>query len=107
MVTRLSCWFNQFALDCAGVMPDNNRQDAAVPPSPSRPFAAPGAGDDYFASEAHYASLARRILAGLRGGPRLVLVIGDPPPNPLLLSPALRNAAAGGRAVIAIACGPE
>ncbi len=89
-------------------MPENNRQDAVASPiTPSRPFATPGAGDDYFASEAHYASLARRIVAGLRGGPRLVLVIGDPPPNPLLLSPALRNVAARGCAVIAIACGPE
>src|SRR5260370_40717440 len=105
MVTWLRCWFNQSALARAGAMPEKNRQDAAVPPrtaSPSPPFATPRAGDDYFASEAHYAALAGRIVAGLRGGPRPVLVIGDPPPNPLLLSPGLRNAAARECALLAL-----
>jgi hypothetical protein len=74
---------------------------------PARPFAAPEAGGDYFATEAHYLSLAGRIVAGLRRGPGLVLLTGDPPPSARVLSPALSNAAAGWYAVVAIACGPE
>jgi hypothetical protein len=74
---------------------------------PARPFATPEAGSDYFATEAHYLSLAGRIVAGLRRGPSLVLLTGDPLPSARVLSPALSNAAAGWYAVVAIACGPQ
>ena len=52
------------------------------------------AGSDYFSSDKHYASLARRIVAALRDGSRCVLVTGDPSANPQALSKALGN---GGR----------
>ena len=54
-------------------------------------FVAAGAGSDYFARDRHYESLARRIIAALRGERRCVLVTGDPPPNPETLSAALRK----------------
>src|SRR5437016_5015528 len=67
-----------------------------------------GARSDYFASSAHYESVARRIVAALRGGSRpFVLVTGDPPVNPQALSAALGNVAGRGYAVIIISCGPE
>src|SRR5713101_8226548 len=87
-------------------MPETNRQESDTPP-PARPFAAPDAGNDYFATEAHYLSLAGRIVAALRRGPSLVLVTGDPSPSPHVLGPALSNAAAGWYAVGVVTCGPE
>jgi hypothetical protein len=91
-------------------MPEASRQDAATPPETSPPtdaFAGPGAGSDYLASEAHYLSLVGRIVAGLRGDPKLVLLTGDPPPSVRVLFPALSNATAGWCTVVVIACGPE
>lgn len=52
-------------------LPEANRQDDAEP-SPARPFAAPGASSDHFATEAYYLSPAGRIVAGLRRGPGLI-----------------------------------
>ena len=73
------------------------RSAAAVAsePAPARPAAPAAGGHDYLVSEAHYASLARRVLASVRGGSRIVLVTGDPKPNPLTLSAALTHAAKG------------
>jgi len=62
---------------------------------------------DYFSSDKHYASLARRIVTVLRGGGRWVLVTGDPPANPQALCEALGNVAGAGYEVIIIPCGPE
>ena len=74
-------------------------------PSPSRETVPPAEEDsDYFATEAHYLSLAYRIIAALRAGGGSVLVTGDPPAAPRLLSQALRKSAGSGYAVIDIAC---
>jgi hypothetical protein len=73
------------------------------------PSSAPAANEpraDYFASGAHYQSLARRIAAVLSGG-RFVLVTGDPPADPQFLSHALGNIQGLGHAVIDIRCGPN
>jgi hypothetical protein len=51
------------------------------------------AGSDYFSSDKHYASLARRIVATLRCGGRWMLITGEPPANPQALSAALGNVA--------------
>jgi hypothetical protein len=87
-------------------MSEAHRQDPETPPA-SPPFAAPDAGNDYFASEAHYLSLAGRIVAGLREDVSFVLVTGHPPPDPRLLAPALSRIAAGWYAVSVVACGPD
>lgn len=77
--------------------------------SPASPSAFPGAetGPDYYATEAHYLSLARRIVAALGAGGTFVLVTGDPPPGPYQISQALREATESRRAVIDIDCRPE
>jgi hypothetical protein len=59
---------------------------------------------DYFATEAHYLSVAHRIAAALRDGGGFVLVTGDPPAIPHLLSQALRKSSLSRHAVIDIAC---
>ena len=69
----------------------------------TNPSAIAEPGSDYFATEAHYLSLARR-LAAASGDRRLVLVTGDPPADPNLISEALRNVMQGDRVVIRIAC---
>ncbi len=61
----------------------------------------------YLASEPHYLSVAGRILAALRGKGTLVLVTGDPPANPELLSQALRKLGGSRHGVIGIPCGPD
>src|SRR5205085_2597937 len=76
-------------------------------PAPARPLATAAAGYDFFVSEARYVSLATRILASLQRGSRIVLVAGDPKPNPRVPSAALTNTAAARYEVAAIACGPE
>jgi xanthine/CO dehydrogenase XdhC/CoxF family maturation factor len=75
--------------------------------SPSVAFATPHAGEDYFATEAHYLSLAGRLVAALRRGSVFVVLTGDPPPDPLVLSRVLEIAAAWWYAVIVIAREPE
>jgi hypothetical protein len=62
---------------------------------------------NYFLSEAHYESPARRIFAVSSGGGRFVLVTGDPPADSKLLSQALGNVAGASYEVIDIRCGPE
>ncbi|MBV8055238.1 MAG: hypothetical protein JO071_08380 [Deltaproteobacteria bacterium] len=57
----------------------------------TRAFAWPEYGSDYFLTDAHYRSLAARIIATL-GGFDVVVVTGDPPPDPQLLSTALTEA---------------
>jgi hypothetical protein len=79
----------------------------AAGPLSSGAFVAAGAGSDYFLSDRHYESLARRIVAALRCGGRWVLVTGDPPANPQALSEALGNVAGVRYEVIIISCGPE
>jgi hypothetical protein len=61
----------------------------------------------YFASEPHYLSVAGRVLAALGGKGGFVLVTGDPPADPQLLSQALRKVAGLRYRVIGIPCGPE
>jgi hypothetical protein len=73
---------------------------------PSSALAAIEPRADYFASGAHYQSLACRIAAVLSSG-RFVLVTGDPPADPQSLSHALGNVQGPGHAVIDIRCGPE
>jgi hypothetical protein len=54
-----------------------------------------GARSNYVASAAHYEVVARRVVAALRGRSRpIVLVTGDPPTKPQVLSEALGNAGA-------------
>src|SRR5215813_6668881 len=62
---------------------------------------------DYFSSDKHYASLARRIVAALRCGGSWVLIMGDPPADPQGLSQALSNVAGVHNEVVIISCGPE
>jgi hypothetical protein len=73
---------------------------------PSSALAANEPRADYFASGAHYQSLARRIAAVLSGG-RFVLVTGDPPADPQFLSHALGNVQGPGHPVVDIRCGPN
>jgi hypothetical protein len=73
---------------------------------PSSTLAAIEPHADYFASKAHYQSLARRIAAVLRSG-RFVLVTGDPPADPQFLSQALCDVEGSSYEVIDIRCGPE
>ena len=70
-------------------------------------FPASEAGPDYYATEAHYLSFARRIAAALGAGGTFVLVTGDPPPGPHQISQALRKATASRHAVIDIDCRPD
>jgi hypothetical protein len=79
----------------------------AAAPLSSGALSAPVAGSDFFATDAHYQSLAGRIVAALHGGARSILVTGDPPVSPHLLSRALTTAAGQRRAVIDIRCGPK
>jgi len=65
------------------------------------------AASGYLASEAHYLSVAGRILAALHRDISVVLVIGDPTADPQLLSQALRKLAGSRHRVIGISCGPE
>src|SRR6266478_8849950 len=74
--------------------------------SPDR-FTTSAVGPDYFMSEVHYLSLARRIVAALRAGGNVVLVIGDPPAGSRLLCQTLRKTTASRCPVIGIACGPK
>ena len=69
----------------------------------TRAFASPEAGFDYFLTEAHYRSLGARIIATL-GGFDVVVVTGDPPPNPQLLSNALTEAAVSHHTVVNFSC---
>src|SRR5215831_15149840 len=62
---------------------------------------------DYFSSDKHYTSLARRIVAALRCGGSWVLIMGDPPADPQALSQALSNVAGVHNEVVIISCGPE
>ena len=80
---------------------------AATSPLASGAFATPEAGSDYFATDAHYQSLAGRIVAVLRRGGSFVLVTGDPPASPHTLCQTLSEAAASRHAVIRIPCGPK
>src|SRR5437660_1674099 len=74
----------------------------------SAPLVAVEARSQYLASDVHYEALARRIVAALRGDSRpFVLVTGDPPADPQVLSEALGNVAGPGYAVTIIPCGPE
>jgi hypothetical protein len=65
------------------------------------------AASGYLASEAHYLSVAGRILAALHGDVSVVLVTGDPAADPQVLSQALRKLAGSRHRVIGISCGPE
>jgi TPR repeat protein len=64
-------------------------------------------GANYFETEPHYTALAGRIIIALRGGRNFVVVTGDPPASPRLLSQALSKLAAASGAVINVRCGPE
>jgi hypothetical protein len=71
-----------------------------------RAFAAPEAGFDYFALEAHCRSLAERIIAAL-GGFSIVVVTGDPPASARLLSTALSDMAGPRYMAIPLPDAPE
>ena len=77
-----------------------------APEYPSSALIAVEPRSNYFASQTHYKSLARRIAAALGGGGRFVLVTGDPPANPQFLCQALGNVEGLSYAVIDICCGP-
>jgi hypothetical protein len=62
---------------------------------------------DYFSTEAHYLSLANRIVAALRTPGGFILVTGDPPTVPHLLSQALRKSTQSRYTVIDVACHAE
>jgi len=72
--------------------------------------AVPGVGEaasDYFSTDKHYTSLARRIAATLRRGSGWVLITGDPPADPQALINAFENLAGVRYEVTIISCGPE
>jgi hypothetical protein len=79
----------------------------AASPLSSGGFVAAGADSDYFSSDRHYESLARRMVAALRDRGRFVLVTGDPLPNPQVLSRALNKVVGFRYTVIVIPCGPQ
>jgi hypothetical protein len=81
----------EFPLRCRPVTSSTSSPAAAVP---------------YFATETHYLSLAGRLAAALQDR-RLVLVTGDPPADPQLLSEALRKVTQARRMVIDIPCSSE
>src|SRR5215472_4875447 len=87
-------------------IPEADRQ-GETEASPAPPFAAPEAGADYFATDAHYQALAGRIITRLSTGPGFVLVTADPPPVQRRLASALTNAARGAYTVSVVTCGPE
>jgi hypothetical protein len=62
---------------------------------------------DFFATDAHYESLAARIVGAVHNGRKFILVTGDPPVSPHLLSQALSKVAQLRHAVGDIQCGPE
>src|ERR1700739_3397696 len=64
-------------------------------------------GPDYFSSDKHYASLARRIAAALRPCNGSGLATGHPPANPQALTDAIENLAGVRYEVTIISCGPE
>jgi hypothetical protein len=70
-------------------------------------FGGAEAASDYFSSDKHYASLARRIIAALRSGGGWVLITGEPPADPQALSEALGNVAGVHYEAIIISCGPD
>jgi hypothetical protein len=72
----------------------------------SLPFAMPDAGFDYFATDAHYRSLASRIITAL-GGFNVVVVTGDRRLSTPTLSTALGDAIAGRYTVMGFPCEPE
>ncbi len=63
-------------------------------------------GSDYFATEAHYLSVAGRIVGALRAG-NLVVVAGDPSGDHHALSEALHTVAPSHRTVIEVPWSPE
>jgi hypothetical protein len=73
---------------------------------PILPSAMPEAGFDYFTTQAHYRSLASRIITAL-GGFNVVVVTGDLLSGAPVLSIALGEAAAKRHAVTGFSCGPE
>jgi hypothetical protein len=75
-------------------------------PQSSDAFVTAGTGSNYFATEAHYRSLADRIVTALRSGGSFVLVTGDPPASSQSLCRALRQAAGSRCAVVGIPGGP-
>lgn len=70
-------------------------------------FGAVERGSDYLATETHYLSVAGRIAPALRERASFVLVAGDPPPDPQLLSQALRRSAELGYTVTPLPCTSE
>jgi hypothetical protein len=67
-----------------------------------------GLRSHYVASAAHYQVVARRIVAALRDrGRPMVLLTGDPPADPEVLSEALGNVTGTGYVVVIISCGAE
>jgi len=74
---------------------------------PSGALGTAAAGSDYFSSDKHYASLARRIVAKLRCGGGWVLITGDPPADPQALSEALGNVVGVHYEAVIISCDPE
>jgi hypothetical protein len=71
------------------------------------PRAAAENDSDYFATETHCLSLVNRIDGALRHKGRLVLVTGDPPPAPQLLTQALPESTGSHYAVVDIVCNPN
>ena len=72
---------------------------------PSGAFATADAGFEYLATAEHYRYLAKGIVDALRRD-CLVVVTGDPPASPSMLTAALREAAAP-RTVIELSCGSD
>ena len=79
---------------------------AAASRRPERATAAEATAD-YLASEAHYQSVAGRILAAIGGEGGFVLVTGDPMADPQLLSRALRKLAGARYGIIGVPCEPQ
>jgi hypothetical protein len=80
---------------------------SAASASSSDALATAEASGDYFATEAHYRSLAGRIVAALADGAGFVLVTGDSPACVHSLSKALRKAADARYAVVVVPCESE
>ena len=68
-------------------------------PRVSEAFAEPGAGYDYFATEAHYRSVAARIATGFRAAASTILVTGEPIADARRLAEALHETGVWQKAV--------
>ena len=70
-------------------------------------FATAELGANYYSGELHYRVLAERIVGTVQNGRLFIVVTGDPPPNPSILSATLNEVLHGQQPIIVFTSGPE